>query len=120
MVRGVGSRIAAAQLAGASGSIVGRIDTKLVIPQLIVRDPLEALQTIGRRMRENFPGPVVGVTGSAGKTSTKDLSAAVLGTTFLTHASPASFNNEIGVPMTMSSAPVWRQSSTPKAASSAM
>src|SRR5689334_14527001 len=65
--------LSAAQLAGASGSIVSRIDTKLVIPQLIVRDPLEALQTIARKMREAFPGPVVGVTGSAGKTSTKDL-----------------------------------------------
>jgi UDP-N-acetylmuramoyl-tripeptide--D-alanyl-D-alanine ligase len=43
----------------------------------------------------------VGVTGSNGKTSTKDLAAAVLGTRFRTHASPASFNNEIGLPLTM-------------------
>jgi len=59
--------LASAQLAGASGSIVGHIDTKLVVPQLIVRDPLEALQTIARKMRESFPGPVVGVTGSAAR-----------------------------------------------------
>jgi UDP-N-acetylmuramoyl-tripeptide--D-alanyl-D-alanine ligase len=44
---------------------------------------------------------VVGITGSNGKTSTKDLAAAVLGTRFRTHASPASFNNEIGLPLTL-------------------
>jgi UDP-N-acetylmuramoyl-tripeptide--D-alanyl-D-alanine ligase len=93
--------LASAQLAGASGSIVGRIDTKLVIPQLIVRDPLEALQTIGRKMRENFPGPVVGVTGSAGKTSTKDLLAVLLGGHYPVLATEGNFNNHIGVPLTL-------------------
>lgn len=44
---------------------------------------------------------VVGITGANGKTSTKDLAAAVLGTRFRTHASPASFNNEIGLPVTI-------------------
>ena len=44
---------------------------------------------------------VVGITGSNGKTSAKDLAAAVLGTRLRTHASPASFNNEIGLPMTL-------------------
>jgi UDP-N-acetylmuramoyl-tripeptide--D-alanyl-D-alanine ligase len=89
------------QLAGASASIVGRIDTKLVIPQLIVRDPLEALQTIGRRMRENFPGPVVGVTGSAGKTSTKDLLAVLLGGHYPVLSTEGNLNNHIGVPLTL-------------------
>ena len=44
---------------------------------------------------------VVGITGSNGKTSAKDLAAAVVGTRLRTHASPASFNNEIGLPMTL-------------------
>jgi UDP-N-acetylmuramoyl-tripeptide--D-alanyl-D-alanine ligase len=51
-----------------------------------------------RRMREV---PVIGVTGANGKTTTKDLAAAVLGTRFRTHAAPASFNNEVGLPMTL-------------------
>ena len=44
---------------------------------------------------------VVGITGANGKTSTKDLAAAVIGTRWRTHASPASFNNEVGLPMTL-------------------
>jgi UDP-N-acetylmuramoyl-tripeptide--D-alanyl-D-alanine ligase len=44
---------------------------------------------------------VVGITGSNGKTSAKDLAAAVVGTRLRTHASPASFNNEVGLPMTL-------------------
>jgi UDP-N-acetylmuramoyl-tripeptide--D-alanyl-D-alanine ligase len=44
---------------------------------------------------------VVGITGSNGKTSAKDLAAAVVGTRLRTHASPASFNNEIGLPLTL-------------------
>jgi UDP-N-acetylmuramoyl-tripeptide--D-alanyl-D-alanine ligase len=47
----------------------------------------------------------VGVTGANGKTSTKDMAAAVLSRRYRTHASPNSFNNEIGVPMTLLGAP---------------
>jgi UDP-N-acetylmuramoyl-tripeptide--D-alanyl-D-alanine ligase len=93
--------LGSAQLAGASASIVGKIETKLVLPQLIVRDPLEALQTIGRKMRENFPGPVVGVTGSAGKTSTKDLLAVLLGGHYPVLSTEGNLNNHIGVPLTL-------------------
>jgi UDP-N-acetylmuramoyl-tripeptide--D-alanyl-D-alanine ligase len=48
---------------------------------------------------------VVGITGSVGKTTTKDMIRAVLATTFATHASPRSYNNEIGVPLTLLTAP---------------
>ena len=48
---------------------------------------------------------VVGITGSVGKTSTKDLTAAALASRWRTHAAPASFNNEIGVPFTLLGAP---------------
>ena len=50
-------------------------------------------------------GRVVGITGSVGKTSTKDLAAAVLARSATTHASDRSFNNEIGVPLTLLGAP---------------
>jgi UDP-N-acetylmuramoyl-tripeptide--D-alanyl-D-alanine ligase len=76
-------------------------------PTVEVADTGAGLLTLGADERARMePVTVVGVTGANGKTSTKDLSAAVLGTTFLTHASPASFNNEIGVPMTLLGAPV--------------
>ena len=48
---------------------------------------------------------VVGITGSVGKTSTKDLTAAAVGAALRTHAAPASYNNEIGVPVTVLGAP---------------
>jgi UDP-N-acetylmuramoyl-tripeptide--D-alanyl-D-alanine ligase len=51
--------------------------------------------------RRRADARVVAITGANGKTSTKDLAAAVLAQRFRTHASPASFNNEIGLPMTL-------------------
>ncbi|MFM8944237.1 MAG: UDP-N-acetylmuramoyl-tripeptide--D-alanyl-D-alanine ligase [Actinomycetota bacterium] len=76
-------------------------------PAVRVTDTGAALLALGADERTRMePVTVVGVTGANGKTSTKDLAAAVLSRSFLTHASPASFNNEIGVPMTLLGAPV--------------
>jgi UDP-N-acetylmuramoyl-tripeptide--D-alanyl-D-alanine ligase len=67
-----------------------------------VGDSLAALGDIGHLARRRLPAAtVVGITGSAGKTATKDLLAAALGSTHRVHASPASFNNEAGVPLTL-------------------
>jgi len=61
-----------------------------------------ALLDLAADERERMTGTrVVGITGSNGKTSVKDLAAAVVGTRLRTHASPASFNNEVGLPMTL-------------------
>jgi len=71
-------------------------------PAIEVDDPGRALLDLAADERRRMPDvTVVGVTGANGKTSTKDLAAAVLATRFRTHASPASFNNEIGLPMTL-------------------
>jgi UDP-N-acetylmuramoyl-tripeptide--D-alanyl-D-alanine ligase len=70
-----------------------------------VPDTLAALASLGRAARQRLAAAtVVGITGSAGKTATKDLMAAALGRTHRVHASPASFNNEAGVPLTLLSA----------------
>ena len=61
----------------------------------------EALLALGRHARSKVVDRVVGVTGSVGKTSTKDLLARVLATTYRTAASERSFNNELGVPLTL-------------------
>ena len=71
-----------------------------------VDDTLEALAALGREARRRLGAvPVVGVTGSVGKTTTKDLLAAVLARDRRVWASTRSFNNEIGVPITLLSAP---------------
>lgn len=71
-----------------------------------VRDSLAALGRLGGAARRRLADvPVVAVTGSAGKTATKDLTAAALAASRRVHASPASFNNEAGVPLTLLGAP---------------
>lgn len=72
---------------------------------VVVPDTAAGLTALGRHARERLEGvPVVGITGSTGKTSTKDLTAAALSARLLVCASPASFNNEIGLPLTLLSA----------------
>ncbi|MCF8608763.1 UDP-N-acetylmuramoyl-tripeptide--D-alanyl-D-alanine ligase [Gordonia sp. HY285] len=70
-----------------------------------VADTSLALADLGRAVRAGLPPRVVGVTGSVGKTSTKDLLAGVLATTYATAASEKSFNNELGLPLTLLGAP---------------
>jgi len=66
--------------------------------QWIVPDTLAALQDLGRAARRRFRGPVVGITGSAGKTTTKDAIATVVGTAKKVGKTTGNFNNHIGVP----------------------
>lgn len=66
-----------------------------------VDDTMRALTRLGAVARDRLPEAVTGITGSVGKTSVKDLLAAALATTFRTAASEKSFNNEIGVPLTL-------------------
>ena len=72
---------------------------------VVVDDAEAALTDLARAVRGRLGDHVVGITGSVGKTSTKDLTAAVLGQRYETMASPRSFNNELGVPLTLCNAP---------------
>jgi len=72
---------------------------------IVVDDTVAALQVLGSLARSRVDGPVVGVTGSVGKTSVKDLLAVVLGQRLRTAANERSFNNELGVPLTLLEAP---------------
>ena len=67
--------------------------------------PSRALQAAGRLARARLPSPVFGITGSVGKTSVKDLLASILSERLVTAASAQSFNNELGVPLTLLNAP---------------
>jgi UDP-N-acetylmuramoyl-tripeptide--D-alanyl-D-alanine ligase len=69
-----------------------------------VDDTVEALGAVGRHARTRLPGRVVGITGSVGKTSVKDLLAVALGARWRTSSSIGSFNNELGVPLTLANA----------------
>ncbi len=66
-----------------------------------VADARAALRALGAAAREAHTGPVVGITGSCGKTSTKDTLAALLGDSIRAVSSPKSYNNDIGVPLTL-------------------
>jgi UDP-N-acetylmuramoyl-tripeptide--D-alanyl-D-alanine ligase len=71
-----------------------------------VADTMDALTALARSARAGLrQATVVGITGSAGKTATKDLTAAALARSHRVHASPSSFNNEAGVPLTILGAP---------------
>lgn len=93
--------LAAAPAAGAAGALVSRAHAALALPQLVVADPLAALQAIAREHRRAFPGPVIGISGSVGKTSTKDLLARLLGGPPAVLATEDNLNNHIGVPLTL-------------------
>jgi len=89
----------AARAAGAGAGMVGRAVAGVPLAQLQVEDPATAWREVARAHRQRFTGPVVGVTGSAGKTSTKDLLREILGPGV--HATEGNENNLLGVPMTL-------------------
>ena len=95
--------IGAALSAGAVAALVepGRLPEGAAGVEVV--DPLAALIALGARRRGEITVPVVAITGSSGKTTTKDLTAAVLGPG--THFAPNSYNNEIGVPLTILGCP---------------
>ncbi len=94
--------LSAAQAAGASAALVAVADPALTLPQLVVADPLAAFQAIAREHRRAFPGPVIGISGSAGKTSTKDLLSLLLGgEAGGVLATEGNLNNQLGVPLTL-------------------
>jgi len=90
---------------GACGCFIGE-DHKVLIPENItvikVKDTLQALQRLAEVYRSKFSIPVIGVTGSNGKTTTKDLIAAVLSKRYNTLKTEGNLNNHIGLPLMIS------------------
>jgi UDP-N-acetylmuramoyl-tripeptide--D-alanyl-D-alanine ligase len=94
--------LGAALKAGASAALVAHADPGIALPQLVVADPLLALQAVAREHRRSFRGTVAAITGSAGKTSTKELLALLLGgEEGRVLATEANLNNQIGVALTL-------------------
>lgn len=87
-----------AQEKGAVAAVVSTPNPELTIPQFVVKDTLlDGLWALARASRKRFQGKVIGLTGSAGKTTTKQMLAAMLGAP----ASVGSYNNFWGVPLTL-------------------
>ena len=111
--------IESALAGGASAFLTSLPDDRLDLvadrsgaPRIRVADTAQALTAIGELARSRMTGPVIGITGSVGKTSVKDLTRAACGggvesdgTGPVVWASTKSFNNEIGVPLTLANAP---------------
>jgi len=96
--------IDAAFKAGASAAIVSN-DVQSDKPLLRVKDTMKALEALGRAGRARAKGKIIGVTGSAGKTGTKEMLAIAFAALGKTHASKKSFNNHWGVPLTLANLP---------------
>ena len=92
---------------GAAAALVSRVpdDVTPDAPLLVVKDVLTGLQDLGRAGRARMTGKVVAVTGSVGKTSTKEMLLAIFADQGRTHASVASYNNHWGVPLTLARMP---------------
>lgn len=88
---------------GAAGALVSRFVSGIALPQLVVPETVPALQKIAAARRRNFDENtrVVGVTGSVGKTSTKDLLARIFSAAGTTFATEKNLNNTLGVPLTL-------------------
>ena len=94
--------VSAALAQGAAGAIVHRQhDLPAEAPLIVVGDTLAGLTALGGYARERFTGSVVAVTGSVGKTTTKEMLRAILSASGRTHAAAASYNNHWGVPLTL-------------------
>jgi UDP-N-acetylmuramoyl-tripeptide--D-alanyl-D-alanine ligase len=99
--------VATALAKGAAAALVSRVPEGVAedAPLLIVPDVLRALEDLGRAARARTKARVVGITGSVGKTSTKEMLRAVLGGQGRVHAAEASYNNHWGVPLTLARMP---------------
>src|SRR5690606_20852389 len=91
--------------AGAGGAVVS--NPKFLVNEycILVDDVLSALQDLARQFRKTLSIPVLAITGSNGKTTTKELCAAVLNRRYSVHSTKGNLNNHLGVPLTLLSMP---------------
>lgn len=71
------------------------------VPAIIVEDTKKALGRLAAFYRQQFTIPFIGITGSVGKTSTKEMLASILGTKFKVHKTDGNYNNDIGLPLSI-------------------
>lgn len=88
---------------GAGGVIASRLPASIsaAAPAILVRDPLGALNDIAAFYRKKFDIPFIGVTGSCGKTTSREMLVSVLSGKFNVLSSPKNYNNRLGLPLTL-------------------
>lgn len=86
---------------GALGVICEKEPGECGVPYILVKDSFQALKDIAEFYRQQLTIPIVGITGSVGKTSTKEMIASVLGEGFEVLKTEGNFNNEVGLPLTI-------------------
>jgi UDP-N-acetylmuramoyl-tripeptide--D-alanyl-D-alanine ligase len=88
---------------GAVGAVVEEPVSGLPerFPQIVVPSALDALQKLAGWVRDSLDLPIIAISGSNGKTTTKEMLAGILSSKFRVHKSPGNFNNHIGVPMSI-------------------
>lgn len=86
---------------GAKCAVIDNISFKKDDRYFLVDDVLTTLQDLARHHRRQFDFPIIAITGSNGKTTTKELMAAVMSSQYNTHYTKGNFNNHIGVPLTL-------------------
>src|ERR1700704_2181412 len=87
--------------AGAAYAVIDEKQYEIPGKTLLTDDVLTALQQLAKHHREQFTIPFIAVTGSNGKTTTKELIHAVLSTAYKTYTTEGNLNNHIGVPLTL-------------------
>ena len=90
---------------GASGLVVEHADTEVSVPQLVVSDTTRAYGIIAKVERLRHQGPLIALTGSCGKTTVKEMVAAILTHAGQVHVTEGNLNNHIGVPKTLLAMP---------------
>lgn len=85
----------------AASALVSQGNPNLNLQQILVDDPQTMIGKIANAWRRQFDIPLIGITGSNGKTSTKDLLAHVLSNTYNVHATEGNFNTTVGLPLTL-------------------
>ncbi len=91
---------------GAAYAIIDEAPYQIDDRYILVDDVLQTLQDLARHHRRQFEIPIIAITGSNGKTTTKELVSAVMGTHYKTHFTKGNFNNHIGVPLTLLAMPM--------------
>jgi UDP-N-acetylmuramoyl-tripeptide--D-alanyl-D-alanine ligase len=86
---------------GAAYAVIDEKEFEIPGKTILVDDVLTALQQLGKYHREQFKIPFIAITGSNGKTTTKELIHAVLSSTFKTYTTEGNLNNHIGIPLTI-------------------
>jgi UDP-N-acetylmuramoyl-tripeptide--D-alanyl-D-alanine ligase len=87
--------------AGAAYAVIDEKEFEIEGKTILVEDVLLTLQQLAKYHRQQFTSPFIAITGSNGKTTTKELIHAVLSTTFKTYTTEGNLNNHIGVPLTI-------------------